>query len=260
MNADSGIRAGSDLLQLKPVRQAYQQAAGQLRDLILTGRLPPDERLPTEEVLARQLGVSRATVREALRSLAAEGLIRTVRGASGGSFVARPNAAHISASLGTNIGLLAQAHEVSLAEFLEARECLEVPASRFAAVRRRDADLKQLRASIPGEPMQFDTTEQFRHNRDFHSLLVGASYNTVLQIATAPIFTVLQTNLQRSHLDAAFLEGINRDHRAILDAVEQGDAERAAEEMHAHLEFLRPTYEQIWIHAHTRPDEEPEGD
>ena len=67
------------------MRKAYEQVADQLRELIVTGELAPGERLPTETVLAREFGVSRATVREALRLLAAQGLIRTAKGAAAGA-------------------------------------------------------------------------------------------------------------------------------------------------------------------------------
>jgi len=63
----------------------YEQVAEQLRTLVVAGTLQPGARLPNEEVLAREYGVSRATLREALRSLAAQDLIRTSKGAGGGS-------------------------------------------------------------------------------------------------------------------------------------------------------------------------------
>jgi len=67
-------------LPLRRVRKSYEQVADQLRELIVTGELPQGGRLPTETELARSLGVSRATVREALRLLAAQGLVRTAKG------------------------------------------------------------------------------------------------------------------------------------------------------------------------------------
>src|SRR5207237_1140633 len=81
---------------------------------------------------------SRATVREALRLLAAQSLIRTAKGATGGSYVTVPSADHLSESLRSGIGLLADTKDVSLEELLEARELLEVPAARLAAARRRE--------------------------------------------------------------------------------------------------------------------------
>ncbi len=95
------------------------------------------ERLPNEIVLAAELEVSRATVREALRLLAAQSLIRTARGAGGGSYVTLPTVDHISEFLTANIGLLTDARDFTLDELIEARMLLEVPAARLAARRRR---------------------------------------------------------------------------------------------------------------------------
>lgn len=68
-----------------------KQVADEIRDAILSGRLQIDERLPTEEELARRFGISRPTIREALKRLAAQNLIRSQRGPTGGTFVRRPN-------------------------------------------------------------------------------------------------------------------------------------------------------------------------
>ena len=92
-------------------------------------------------MLAEELGVSRATVREALRLLGAENLIRTAKGAGGGSFVTVPSADHLSESLRSGLGRLAHAEHVTLDELLEARELLEVPAAQLAARRRADEDV-----------------------------------------------------------------------------------------------------------------------
>src|SRR5262249_20886659 len=83
-------------MSVRRVRKAYEQVADQLRDLILAGELSRGERLPNENMLAREFGVSRATVREALRLLAAQNLIRTAKGAGGGSYVTLPSVDHIS--------------------------------------------------------------------------------------------------------------------------------------------------------------------
>jgi len=233
-------------VQVQRVRKAYEQVADQLRELIVRGEIAPGQRLPNEAALSVQFGVSRATVREALRVLATQNLIRTTKGATGGSFVILPTADHISEFLSSNISLLSQTETVSLDEFLELREFLEVPAARLAARRHSPEEVERLAAAIPERPRELGTEEQFIHNKDFHSRLVLASGNTLLSIAAQPIFSVLQTNLSRSTLGRRFHDQINADHRAIADAVASGDEERAAEEMRRHLEYLRPFYEKAW--------------
>jgi DNA-binding FadR family transcriptional regulator len=232
--------------------KAYEQVAETLRGRVVAGELEPGQRLPTETALAAEYGVSRATVREALRLLAAQNLVRTAKGATGGSYVTLPSADHLSESLRSGLGLLAETKDVSLEELLEARELLEVPAARLAASRRREEDLERLRAAIPGEPLRLGTEEQFVYNRDFHSIVIEASCNTLLLIAAQPVFGVLQTRLARATLGGRFHRTINDHHRAIAAAIDAGDAEGAAGEMLAHLEYLRPFYEKAWRRGRTR--------
>jgi GntR family transcriptional repressor for pyruvate dehydrogenase complex len=232
--------------------KAYEQIADALQRRVVTGELEPGARLPTEAHLASDFGVSRATVREALRLLAAQNLIRTAKGATGGSYVTRPSAGHLSASLRSGIGLLTEARDVSLEELLEARLLLEVPAARLAAARRREHDLERLRASIPLHPLELAAQEQFAYNSDFHSVVLEASGNVLLAIAAQPVFDVLQTRLVRSHLGVRFHRTINAHHRSIAAAIEAGDGDTAGDEMHDHVEFLRPFYEKAWRDLRTR--------
>lgn len=230
---------------VRRVRKAYEQVYDQLRDLIMTGELARGERLPGEIALARQFGVSRGTVREALRALAAHNLVRTAKGASGGTFVTLPTVDHISAFLQANIGLLSEADDVTLEEFLEARRLLEVFAARQCALRRADSDLERMRQTMV-EPAGLPVEDQFLHNKEFHSAVLDGAGNTLLRIAAQPIFSILQTNLSREALSVRFSERVDHDHRAILSAIERGDGDAAAAEMDSHLAYLSGTYTSMW--------------
>jgi GntR family transcriptional repressor for pyruvate dehydrogenase complex len=239
-------------VRVQRVRKAYEQVADQLRELIVGGDVPLGHRLPNEAALSVQFGVSRSTVREALRVLATQSLIRTSKGAAGGSFVTLPTADHISDFLSANISLLSHSETVSLDEFLELRELLEVPAARLAA-RRSSGDLEtRLEKAIPERPLELSTDEQFIYNKDFHSTIVHASGNTLLAIAAQPIFSVMQTNLQRSTLGRNFHRQVNEDHLHIARAVAAGDEDLAADEMQRHLAFLKPAYKKAWKDMSTR--------
>jgi DNA-binding FadR family transcriptional regulator len=242
------VRPGG-AVPVRRVRKAYEQVADQLRELIVGGPLRPGDRLPNEAALARDFGVSRATVREALRVLAAQNLIRTAKGAGGGSYVTLPTVDRISAFVHANVNLLTESQHVTLEELLEARELLEIPAVRLAAARRDELDLERLRATVPGESLRLGTQAEFVYNSEFHSCVLEASGNALLSIAAQPIFSVLQTNLARSSLGRQFHRSIHAHHRRIIDAVEAGDADGAASEMRGHLEFLTPYYEKAWRHA-----------
>lgn len=227
----------------------YELVAERLRERVVHGELQPGERLPNEAALATDFGVSRATVREALRVLAAHNLIRTSKGAGGGSYVTLPSLGGVSDYVQSSITLLADADDVTLTELLEARELLEVPAARLAAGRRGEAELERLRAAIPDQPLRLGTQRQFVYNQDFHLAVIDGCRNALLAIAAQPVFAVLQRNLARSKLGAQFHRTINEHHRAIAAAIEAGDGDAAGGEMHAHLEFLRPYYERAWRRA-----------
>jgi len=227
----------------------YELVAERLRERVVDGDLQPGERLPNEATLATDFGVSRATVREALRVLAAQNLIRTSKGAGGGSYVTLPSVDGVSDYVQSSISLLADADDVTLEELLEARELLEVPAARLAAQRRNEAELARLRDAIPDQPLRLGTQRQFVYNQDFHLAVIEGSRNALLTIAAQPVFAVLQRNLARSKLGARFHRTINEHHRAITAAIEAGDADAAGGEMYAHLEFLRPYYERAWRRA-----------
>jgi len=240
----SGDRLGG--ARVRPVRKAYEQVADQLRDLIMSGEITPGHRLPNEAALSVEFGVSRATIREALRVLTAQNLLRTAKGATGGSFVIMPTVDHISDFLSSNITLLSQTETVSLDEFLELREFLEIPAARLAARRSEPADVERLREAIPSDSGELATPQEFLYSTDFHSQLVLAAGNTLLSIAAQPIFLVLHANLSRTDLGRRVHKQVHADHQAIAAAIAAGDEDAAANEMHSHLAFLRPAYERAW--------------
>lgn len=239
------MRMGPSGLPVQPIRKAFEQVASQLRELLVHGVLQPGDRLPNELELAERFGVSRGTVREALRTLATEGLIMTTRGASGGSFASVPDPASVVQSLTGTITLMAAAREVTVAELLEVRELLEVPAARIAAVKRTDDDLARLRAAIPSAIMARAPAGSFEANRGFHELVLAAAGNRLLRVATEPLFVTLQVRFLRQQAPPEFWEQVRADHDAICDKIERGDGEAAASAMAQHLSNIRPTYEAI---------------
>jgi GntR family transcriptional repressor for pyruvate dehydrogenase complex len=241
--------ATSALFSVRRVRKAYEQVADQLRALIVGGQLKVGDRLPNETALAKEFGVSRATVREALRTLSAQRLILTAKGTGGGTRVVSPGFDFISEFLEANMNLLTEMHHITLEELLEAREHLEVPAARLAARRRSNADLDRLRELVPSAETALDKNERFGFNINFHSVLVEISGNGLLYISALPIFSVLQTNLARGELNEKWHEDVSVQHGEIADAIQAGDEDQAGSLMEEHLGFIRPAYERIWRHA-----------
>ena len=223
-------------LPVRRIGPAYQQVAEELRGLILSGELSPGARLPSEPELCASFGVSRSTVREALRVLSSQHLVTTQRGVTGGSFVATPEPRSVSDYLEASFALMAGADEVDVAQLLEAREILEVPAAGLAARRRSADDLAELRAAV----------DAGRHgDQRFHSLIVSACGNPLLDVVCQPVFAVLRDRFLRDQAPPSFWTRVNRDHIAILRAIEARDAEASSHQMRAHLARLAGTYRRI---------------
>lgn len=220
---------------------AYQNLASDLRDRIVAGELRPGDRLPVEPELSSRYGVSRSTVREALRLLTSQNLISTVRGVAGGSFVVAPRPEQISDYLQTSFGLLAVDTQITVDQLLEIRDLLEVPATGLAALRRTEADLDELRSTL-FDPGSLEPAEMYEPNKHFHAVLLRASGNPLLEVVARPIFQVLDERFLRSRAPGRFWHDVDRDHREILALVESGDQEGAKQAAHAHLGHLRGTY------------------
>lgn len=228
----------------RPTVPAYQELADRLREQILSGEFKPGDRLPVEPELCALYGVSRSTVREALRVLSSQNLVMTTRGVSGGSFVVHPDPAHISDYLHASIGMLAASERASVDDLLEVRELLEVPAAGLAALRRSQDDLVELRSTLIDLASR-RTEEIFPATSSFHVVLLRIAANPLLEAVTRPVFGVLNERFLRERAPARFWKQVNDDHSEIIDMVERGDAEGARAAQHDHLERLRGTYRRI---------------
>lgn len=228
-------------LQVSRIRPAYQQVADQLQSLILRGELPAGTRLPVEGELSAQFGVSRSTMREALRVLGSQGLINTVRGVAGGTFVSEADPESISDFLETRLGLLTGSEQITAEELLEARHLLEVPAARLAASRRTPQQLEAMREAIEQETQYGDRGQRFTHHHHFHSLLLQAAGNRLIDLMTVPIFRVIRARFLHDDTASVWRE-VDMDHREIFARIEAGDPEGAGAAMEGHLLRLRTLY------------------
>jgi len=240
--------------EVRPVLNAVDQVSSQLRELILTGALPPGTKLPTEERIAQRFGVSRATVRESLRTLNAQSLVRTVRGGGGGTFVTRPSIDNVSTAFGASLVMLAESNSVSFDELLEVRLLLEVQAARRAAEHADStADLEKTLQSATKDPIV-----QTRLDREFHSQVLSLSGNRLLYVCAQPVFAVLTQLIDPFARTPGMSASIHAAHTRIAQAIAARDPDMAAEAMGKHLEHLRPTYQEAWRKARERRDETTE--
>lgn len=231
-------------LQVQRVQSAYRQVADQLKEQIVTGVLVVGTRLPSESELAKLFGVSRSTVREALRLLASQQLIDTTRGVTGGSFVSTPDTSSVAENLGGSLGLLVNAQNLTIANLLEARLILEPSAARLAAERADPEMLERLHGTIESTS-KLAPARGFVVHWDFHSTLVAATANPLLEMMCHPINVVLRTQIHRDRVAREVWDEVDQDHVRIYEAVAANDPDAAERHTRRHLDNLRPLYQQM---------------
>jgi GntR family transcriptional regulator, transcriptional repressor for pyruvate dehydrogenase complex len=223
----------------QPVARAREQVETQIREAILSGTFKRGEKLPSEAELAESFAVSRTTVREALRSLAAAGLIFKVPGASGGSFVQVIDYRSLGGVLGDSIVNTLRLGTVEYDEVAQVRYLLEVPSAKLAAANRTEEDVETLRSIVDQQKeITFDHPDVPRLDIDFHSGIGDASGNRVLASFVTALHQAIRPVLAK-HLDAKAGRDTVRQHAAIVKAIGEGDAEAAAGAMEKHLNYLQ---------------------
>jgi DNA-binding FadR family transcriptional regulator len=220
-------------------REKPQLIADELRSLIIAGHLSEGDSLGHEPDLIERFGVSRPSLREALRILEAEGLITVVRGAAGGVVVHEPNGRMTARTA----ALVLQARNVSLADVHEARSLLEPAAAATVArsARRRSAG-RELAALIDAEEERLDDPDSFGvANAAFHERLVTLAGNQTLTIVAEMLNEIVSRAVAAVSQEATSTESSRtrlrgiRSQRRLVDLILQGDGTAAEEHWRAHM-------------------------
>jgi len=204
------------------------QIAEAIKAAIISGQLIVDERLPSEAELSAEFGVSRPTVREALKRLAAQNLIRTQRGATGGAFVNRLRFEEAYGQQITTSTLLLSMNEVDFETACEARFTLERACVLLSAQRRTGDQLATMRAEIHRQGQPGLSDEAFcASDVAFHRALVDGASNPVLSYQLAGAVEAIEPLMNMITFSARSRARIVELHTEIADAIDSHDAERA---------------------------------
>jgi GntR family transcriptional regulator, transcriptional repressor for pyruvate dehydrogenase complex len=205
------------------------QIAEAIQDAIMTGELIVDERLPSESEMSEHFAVSRSTVREALKRLAAQSLIRTQRGAAGGAFVNRLSYTDAYSQQITTSTLLLSMNAVSFETACEARYAMERACAPLSATRRTADHLATMRAEIHRQKQPELTDEAFcASDVAFHRALVDGAGNPVLSYQLAGAVEAMQPLMNMITFTARSRETIIALHTTIAEAIEAQDAKATA--------------------------------
>lgn len=224
----------------KSPADASEQIALEIRRHLERSRLQPGERLGSESELAAEFGVSRPTLREALRLLSSSHLIRATQGRNGGIFVANTPNEGMSHSVSASVATMIAAESVDLVDLMQARMFMESPLARLAAEHRTPETVKALEAALAAAEAAVTGTPEFNAaDFAFHRAIAQAAGNELMLAFTGWTLDVLQPHLADEiapHAEKALLLD---QHDAILCAIRRGQPAAAEKAMRAHIAYLR---------------------
>lgn len=226
--------------EFRPVRRrSFEDVAAQIREQIDQGTLREGDKLPAERTLAEAMGVSRNTVREALRSLEYAGLLVQKPGMAGGAFIANGGIDVIRSAFD---GLIRMG-SIAAPDLIEARIAISREVAFLACERHDESDMAALVANVEDTrraAQAGDHRARVRHNLAFHGLLANAAKNPVLSIMTT-VLTDITAHFVRvlGEMPNEFVIG---SRLRMLELLRARDGAGAAEEMQAYLSTSLRTY------------------
>ncbi len=218
-----------------------QRVGGELEKVIVQSRFLPGERLPSERDLAERFGVSRTVVREAVRGLAAKGLLEVRAGS--GTIVRAPSAKLVVDSMSRLLSM--SGGEPAHRKVVEVRRVLEVEIAGLAARRRTGEDIERIQQILNTAEEQLDDPETFvETDVAFHATLARATHNELFPILLDSIANVMvQVRLLGLQVSGTPRRALDH-HRRIFRSVKAGDVAGARRAMDAHMDEAASTMHQ----------------
>ncbi len=225
------------------VARAFEDIAGQIRDELTQGRLRAGDRLPPERELAGQFGVSRNTLREALRSLEISGLITLKKGALGGAYVKDSSGEVVVSGIRDMFALGA----VTLAQITESRIWIESAIVRAACERHTEQDIARLRENMALAAVAVKRKDFFMRmekHLEFHQILAKATGNPIMEVIMESLIAVMGQFIQTIGPNNIVDYALASRHRFMAHFAAR-DAESAVKEMENHLKRVNRNYLKV---------------
>jgi DNA-binding FadR family transcriptional regulator len=214
-----------------PVRNAFEVTVQRLAQSIRLGVLVGGDRLPPERELAETLGVSRVTLREAIKALRAADLVESRRGRGGGTFVVAPTGADMR-----GVKRIDEAVRPSLNDTLDLRRIVEPGAAALAATRTLSAADRTTLDRCLSEATDSPADGRRLADCRLHMAIAAASESTSVAAVVADVQMRLTELLRAIPVIPANIHHSDRQHAAIVAAILAGQADRARSEMEEHVD------------------------
>ena len=220
-------------------RSASEEVADAIREWMFGRGLQPGDRLGREEDLAQRFGVSRPTLREALRLLSSAHLIRATKGPGGGIFVAATPEQGIGLSVSHSVASMLSASSIDIDELIETRMLLEVPLAGLAAQRATEADVARLHAILDAAGDVAQGTAFRVLDTQLHGMIAAIAGNRLARALSEWIGAVLQPPLHALVEPAVVDSVVAEQHRDIVRSIERGEPAAAQRAMREPLVYLQ---------------------
>ncbi len=233
VGADLPASPNRELFSRLNVGRISGMIVGQIRLLVRDGQLSPGDRLPSERELCERFGVSRVTVREALRVLEANGLIAIKVGARGGAFITEPS----SERIGEGVADLLRLSAITAGEVTEARRVFELGIVPLVCERADEQDVQELLeiCDRSDEALARDSYTMDL-SAEFHVRVARATHNTAIEMLVQSFHGPLLMSLRQAQIAAPLMGHVGTgEHRAFAEAIARRDEASATEVMSAHL-------------------------
>jgi GntR family transcriptional regulator, transcriptional repressor for pyruvate dehydrogenase complex len=218
-------------------RRAVDEIIAQIRRRIQSGELTPGQKLPNERTLAEQLGVSRNTLREAIRMLEVSGLVSIRKGSQGGAFLNGSNSAALSQNLIDGISL----RQYGVKDLVDVRLVLESYVVEQICEHASDEEIEELaaiaEASAAAESSESDYERRLALHMDFHRQLAAVSHNGVAEALMGPLLEIMR----HFHLVTGPTGGLatHQTRQHLVQALRRRDAVSARLALSQHLQALQ---------------------
>lgn len=232
-------------LMFNPVKskKIYQYVIEQIQEMIMNGTLKDGDKLPSERILAEELDVSRASIREAIRALEILGIVESRQGE--GNFICLK----IGERFFEPLSIMFKLGNGKPEEILKLRMIIEVEAAAIAATRIKDEEVLEIEALIKEFEDAENSEELAKIDQRLHYMILQIAGNSLMINLMDTISSLMESFIRKAQniieSEVEWKAFLIQEHKGICDALCNRDPEKAASEMRKHLEDIERTFLEI---------------